>query len=670
MADARLNSKRVERSRLVKAKLKSFLTRAPPMAIGQMNRSALRRALQRSFFEGTESMLRLAHRRGLRQTRFSASWRWMLTLACIKFHGDSDGMTPDEIRSRATELGLHPSTRRPSHTHHDLFSVTGMASMSDDALIAGMDAISCESITKKITKELRIHDGSPWDHILPEDIGSCYEIMKETRSSEAPNVLSLVQQADRRSAGIHHTPFDVTSHMVESALEDVVTSNENPQGQMIICDIAVGAGAFILQACRKLSESSGLEPSHHLMKSVIGFDIDSEVLLVASLCFFIESDFPEQAVQYHLHCLDSLDGEKSRDLITKKVREFAPSSGGLPDIVIGNPPYVRALRSDWENHKFKSLACWNISAYFLEQALNCAREGGVVSQIVPLALTQASNTISIRQIMEERSTIIRIQAFDCVPGYLFDQGKVGSNSNSSITQRVAIVTCTIGQGTPRIESTRLTRWRSDERNNLFSRIDGTTIPLYLRTGHSYPMLGDNRMKRALKHAISTRRQLSDITNPSGKLRLFVPKAIRYFATASRLDMNREQHNLRFATEQDRDTAQILINSSFFYWYWRVFGNGFQISTREIGSIPLPAEEVTSRMHTEIRAMADKLHNSRKRLAVTKSNKGQIRNIKYDLDGELMREMDHLVHRMFGFPEHFQFKAIKANNISDYESLWR
>ena len=439
---------------------------------------------------------------------------------------------------------------------------------------------------------------------------------------------------------------------------------------LVVCDLAVGAGAFILQISRIVSERNGLEISDFLRDNAVGFDIDHEVLLVAGLCFHLQAGCPQSVTEYNLHCLDSL-GKKATERVIEKIAELPKSDNGNPDITIGNPPYVRAIAKEWKGSGFESENSRNLSSYFMEQACRITKHSGVVSQIVPLSLAQSKNTQSTRRMLENNCSDIEIRAFDCVPGYMFDQGKIGSNSNSSITQRVVIFNCKIGIPNPlKITTSRLIRWGSDERNRLFRNTKTTILPSYLRDECGYPLLGDRRMKKAFSHALSTKRSLSEILSDSGKMPLFVPKAIRYFATASRIDLEREQEVLNFVDRKNRDLAQVMINSSFFYWHWRIIGNGFQISSRDLSSLPLPLMEVAEMMGPEIRKVAERLHKSRDRLAVIKSNRGEIRNIKYDLDQGIMQQLDDLVHRMFRFPEHYPFQASKSNNLADYETLWR
>ena len=110
----------------------------------------------------------------------------------------------------------------------------------------------------------------------------------------------------------------------------------------------------------------------------------------------------------------------------------------------------------------------------------------VICQIVPQSIVQSDKMQSIRDILIARCSEIDIETFGCVPGYMFDQGKIGSNSNKAITQRVAIVTAVTGDvKSPIVKTTRFIRWGSKERNSLFEDIKKQEIPLiFLQMGHS------------------------------------------------------------------------------------------------------------------------------------------------------------------------------------------
>lgn len=582
----------------------------------------------------------------------------------------SDNANAQEMKLKAIELGIIESHGTPSRKHQKLFSVAGMDAMPNKALTLGLSEISDSAISKRIEKKYRDSTGLPWDLILPEDIGSCYEMIRELAPSSQGGRIVLSQDAGRRKSGIHHTPHDVTDFMGKDAIRLLQKSNPSSLDKPVICDLAVGAGSFILQMSRIASEQSNLEVAEFLRDNAIGFDIDQEVLLVAALCFHLQAGCPREVTEYNLHCIDSL-GKKATAIILQRIGALKNSQTNKADITIGNPPYVRAIAEEWKDSGFVSEDSRNLSAYFLEQACRVTKNSGVVNQIVPLSLVQSKSCQSTREMLESKCSEIEIKAFDCVPGYIFDQGKVGSNSNNSITQRVAIFNCKLGlTESPIISTSRLIRWGSTERDVLFDNLDTTILPSYLRVGSKYPLLGDLRMKKAYIEATSSERRISDIVSDSGKYDLYVPKAIRYFATASRVNLEREQEILNFDKRGTRDLTQVLVNSSFFYWYWRTVGNGFQISSSDLINLPIPSEDAVEEMNSEIERMAERLHRNRHRLTVKKSNLGEIRNIKYDLDNNLMRDLDGLVHRIFQFSETFSFNAVKSNNMSDYDLLWR
>ena len=69
---------------------------------------------------------------------------------------------------------------------------------------------------------------------------------------------------------------------------------------------------------------------------------------------------------------------------------------------------------------------------------------------------------------------------------------------------------------------------------------------------------------------------------------------------------------------------------------------------------------------EIDELAEKLHDNRHKLAVQKSNKGMIKNIKYDKDPILMADLDSLVHKLFELTKKYPFRAAKEKSLVDYQ----
>jgi len=632
----------------------------------QLTRSALRKSLQSSYVKGILTILNSIERRGKISTRYETSWKWMLTICCILKH--KSGIVPlIDIKDLATELHLHPKTKSTEVSHQRLFSKPTLKNVPNDALQAGLKEVNNEAIWKNLPSAIKKKIKNPWDFIVTEDIGSCYEIVKELIATESNGKIKLEQIGDRRKKGIHHTPFDVTEHMSNLALQKIEISDNHIPEDLIVADISVGAGAFLLQIARIISNISQKSLSYVLKRHIIGFDIDTVALQVCSLCFFVEQKCVTENMDFNLFNIDTIGKINSKENIREKVRHVMPQSKGCPTITIGNPPYVRINKKKSSKYSFMSRDSRNLSAYFIEQAIEITEIGKVVCQIVPLSITQSPTMSSIQQILTSRCSELKVDAFDCVPGYLFDQGKIGSNSNKAITQRVVIITAVTGPGTDSIQTSRLMRWGSAERDKLFNNIQRQEIIL-TRDSFPLPLIGDRRSLQVFKTISSSSRILSDVITGKGRMKLFIPKAIRYFTSASRIDMERNQTILSFKDKHSRDLIQILINSSYFYWHWRIFASGFQISSKNLMNLPIPEAHMQKIYQNEIESMARYLHRNRNSFLVVKMNKGLVYNLKYENDPLLMEKLDCLVKKLFMVDDAFPLHIAKSKSLDEFDDL--
>jgi hypothetical protein len=130
--------------------------------------------------------------------------------------------------------------------------------------------------------------------------------------------------------------------------------------------------------------------------------------------------------------------------------------------------------------------------------------------------------------------------------------------------------------------------------------------------------------------------LADIcsTKPT-KYVLHVPSAPRYFIPALKKPVQRaSQKTLYFANSEDRNTAYLLINSSFMYWWWRVRDGGMTLSLQTILSLPLLAFKLDDRLILA-------LEKSEKTNKVYKQNAGSAQeNVKHSK--ELMKKVNQVV----------------------------
>jgi hypothetical protein len=635
------------------------------MTIDQTARSALRKSLQVCFTNGIVAMLNSMHGRGKLSTRYQTAWRWVLTI-CLLLKHNNGNLPPDKIKSMAKSSGLHP-IEKSNVLHHILFSDSTLDNVSTEAIIYALAKVDVESIRTGLPKKVRQVVPNPWESLLVEDIGSCYEIVKELKAVEIDSKIELDQIGVRRRMGIHHTPYDVTEHMSNLALEPLQISDDSIPDDLVVADLAVGAGAFLVQIARIISNISKKPISDVFQNHVIGFDIDKVALQVCSVCFFVEQGCDINKTKFNLHNLDSIGKINSREKIKEKIAEMMPASKGCPTIVIGNPPYVKILKDDSKDYHFASKNSLNMSAYFIEQAINITEIGKVVCQIVPLSITQSKKNESIQKVMYSRFSEIKVDAFDCVPGYLFDQGKIGSNTNNAITQRTVIITGVTGDGCTSADASRLIRWKTDERPDLFDNIQRQNIPL--NTGRKgLSLVGDPLTLSILNKVESSQRTLSDLVAQSNRLKLYIPNAIRYFTSASRVDMNREQIELNFTNTTDRNLVHVLINSSYYYWYWRLYASSFNISKQDILNLPIPDKALQDFYEDEINNLSEYLHRNREKFKTYKMNKKLIWNLKYETDEKLMARMDSLVKKLLEIDVEYNFASAKSKSLIDFNSV--
>jgi len=107
--------------------------------------------------------------------------------------------------------------------------------------------------------------------------------------SATPNVVPrgamlLVPSDERRRSGSHYTPRSLTEPIVRKALEPILKrlgADVTPEQllDLMICDPAMGSGAFLVEACRQLAEA--LVQAWHTHKRVPTIPPDEDELLYA-----------------------------------------------------------------------------------------------------------------------------------------------------------------------------------------------------------------------------------------------------------------------------------------------------------------------------------------------------------------------------------------------------
>ena len=159
--------------------------------------------------------------------------------------------------------------------------------------IASADVID-DRLAARIRERLSVVDGEngrdvlAWAELPVEAIGGVYEslIALGVRAAPGAEGRRIVPARTRKRTGSFYTPKELTAEVVSRALEPLFARAVGPDAErrllaLRVCDPALGAGAFLVEACRQLArrlaaistatrapQSSGRSPSAAFTASI------------------------------------------------------------------------------------------------------------------------------------------------------------------------------------------------------------------------------------------------------------------------------------------------------------------------------------------------------------------------------------------------------------------
>jgi hypothetical protein len=502
--------------------------------------------------------------------------------------------------------------------------------------------------------------------LVEEDLGGVSELFSGHLAIWEGDEIKLVHNPNRRDAGKIYTPFDVTEYMCSNVAKAMISRCGSLEEllKMKVLDPAVGSGAFCSQlirvlwkkASRKWKLKDEAQFRYDLCSKVIySADIDEEALRLAKVVLWISAGCPQSGIELNIANCDSLEIGACEDRVSwNKITGFNVNDGF--DVVFGNPPYVRVKPETLQG--FTMASTRNLYCAFTELGLNLLNDDGLLCYIVPQSIVASKETLPLRQRLIDDESSLRMQIFDSVPDFLFDQGKIESNTNTNINQRTTILLLNRNEKNS-IYTSPLLRWRRrEERDDLFKNLSQIRIAKNDIHNGAIPMLEskqDLELFRKLKRQKDT---ISDTIVKEGGRVLFIPKAIRYFITAVPFDLERPNTIQLRVSEEYYHIVHSTLNSNLFYWWWRVNGNGFQVEMKDILSFPILTLE--NKIATEFsRKLDDAVDDCR----VFKHNAGkQIPNINYNYKQELLQELDKELLKTINMTPHERVFGCKTNSL--------
>lgn len=260
--------------------------------------------------------------------------------------------------------------------------------------------------------------------------------------------------------------------------------------------------------------------------------------------------------------------------------------------------------------------------------------------IVPLSITFSRDFVTLRSMLLRAKGLLQMSSYDNIPDRLFTGAKESENTSKANQQRITIFTIHYSQSTPRVETSPILRWKAAERYRLFGELpltDATDIC----TAHSFPKVGSSKMKEFLTRWESCPLRLASLMTKHSRHSLTVPKTAGYYIAAYPDEMERtQQMNLYFRDRRSQDLAFVLLNSNAFFWLWRVYGDGFHVTSGVVGRCPVFSSEDDGFL-----GLAKELYAALQECTVFKAYRGvDVPNVNFNKRMDLIWRADEWVIR--------------------------
>ncbi len=369
-----------------------------------------------------------------------------------------DAQTAREIYDTAVRVTMHVAfltvadrlARRSPHLvapRQELDAEVGHGPIGADTLRTVHDVLAAA-----------LGDASPTDVTQASDdveaLGRVYEALldytavRASVGTETTRTVRVTQGNERKATGAHYTPRAVTEPVVRRTLEPLVyigPAEGLPQARwtlrtsaeilaLRVCDLAMGTGAFLLQACRYLSarllEAWTLEsragtdqrPAHALRlvarRCLYGVDKNPVAVDIARRSLWLLAGDDTDALDFvhpALRCGDALLGHAPRDdapwtappadagpcfhWAAEFSEVFTAGAGKGFSAVVGNPPWVSyagraghpidpGLRRYYARHYASFGGYPNLQGLFVERALTLLSPGGRLGVVLPSSMAE------------------------------------------------------------------------------------------------------------------------------------------------------------------------------------------------------------------------------------------------------------------------------------------
>lgn len=250
----------------------------------------------------------------------------------------------------------------------------------------------------------RINQNAQFDFnaIDADVLGAAYEqyLGHKQRVDGTLTAETSARRSKRQQQGIFYTPKPIVRYIIDQTVGRRLRAGADPYALRIL-DPACGSGSFLITAFDVLDRwlaqhdpttAPAVRRRRLLTECLFGVDLDDQAVEVTRLNLILRASLERARLPLltHIQHGDSLtdDAAISRHAFAWQTRFASVMDAGGFDVVVGNPPYVRAERLSAEfktyaaQHYETAAGSADLYVYFMEKSLKLLRPDGVYGVIV------------------------------------------------------------------------------------------------------------------------------------------------------------------------------------------------------------------------------------------------------------------------------------------------
>lgn len=413
---------------------------------------------------------------------------------------------------------------------------------------------------------------------------------------------------DKKEMGKYYTPKDVALVM-SRWLEPLEGEN--------VCDVGCGVGNLILSYL----EVIGKERAYNLINNgnLYLYDMDDIALEICRYSI---------AMKYGKELLKKIE-VKHCDFLSKKI--ILPKNSK----VISNPPYYKItnFNDDWEITKVV-LDSKELYSAFIEKIIKQSKSSVIIT---PYSFIGSGKFYSLRQIMNDYNGFV--VSFDNVPGNIFNGRKHGVfNSNKGNSVRAAITVVENKKDVKGFRFTPLIRFKTEERsrmlkNDYLHSLLNDRYQIVTPKRKTYYKCHKDLLKVLDSWETLSEQKMGNIIDSKYGKEIYVPTTCRYFTVGSKKELIRDGKRIIHVPDDEKyNYVYCMLNSTFAYWYWRLYDGGINCPLTIINNIPVFYDKLTKSQKEEINKIAKEMQENENKYLVYKMNAGKSQeNIKFPIE---------------------------------------